>query len=1548
MLIIISKKFHNRWLLKFFSAFLIFCLLFNLDPLQVVLADTYEDEFTTAPFAGYVTSFTTGTATTGLRYVCTNCDFGYDNGTINSLSIIYPGAASITITSRNAGTFSFSSIYIDTSFGLNITGTGEEPFSFSVAASGKDTFSPDGGDKLVNQVVISNSDTNTDFSVIFDNVSVSFDSFVLTSFTRQNPSTSPTNADELTFRATFSEGVENVSIDDFSVNGTTTATVSSISNISNSVYDVTVSGGNLANFNGEIGLNLSASNNITSIANHSSLPVGEPATDETYILDNAGPTVNISQASGQSDPATSAPINFTVVFNESVSDFATGDVSLGGTAGATSAIVTGSGTTYNVAVSGMNVDGTVIASINAGSASDSLGNLNTASTSSDNQVTFNGDPEIDIQRPASTSIADGGSDAIGSHALGTVNLTYTVDNSAGTDTLTISNVTASNLNNVSNFSLDTSSPIHVAGGSISTFDISFDIDVNGTFSFDMIVSNNDSTENPYNITVSGTGTGGMPEMDLQRLVGTSIADGGTDGIGDQTIGTVYLTYTVDNSAGTDQLSISNVTASNENNVSGFSLDTATPVTVAAGTSGTFDISFDVGINGAFSLDIDIANNDNNENPYNITISGTGTGGTPEIDIQRPVSTSITDGGSDAIGSQPVGTVNLTYTVDNSAGTDTLTISNVTASNLNNVSNFSLDTSSPIHVAGGSISTFDISFDIDVNGTFSFDMIVSNNDSTENPYNITVSGTGTGGMPEMDLQRLVGTSIADGGTDGIGDQTIGTVYLTYTVDNSAGTDQLSISNVTASNENNVSGFSLDTATPVTVAAGTSGTFDISFDVGINGAFSLDMDIANNDNNENPYNITISGTGTGGTPEIDIQRPASTSITDGGSDAIGSQPVGTVNLTYTVDNSAGTETLTISNVTASNLSNINGFTLDTATPINIAAGSTASFTISFSIPSAGAFSLDMDIVNNDSDESNYDIAISGTGFNEPEIAISYEGVNILDEDTTSSIIEGTDFGQDLVNYAPYSPEHTFTITNSGAGILLLSDSPRVTLTGSGFTLISDAPSSIAPGDSATFTIRFAATIPGANNGTISITNNDNNEDPFNFNITGTGYNGALMIVKGGSPQQDITNGDLNPTNNDGTYFGVVALAGAMVDHTFEINNLGNSDLNLSGSPIVTISGTNAADFTVTSQPTTPVISDSNSTFIIRFDPSAAGSRTALVSISNNDPNCDPFTFSISGDTDDFEVMMSGNTSPVDGATLSTGPDQILVQFSRAAQADGSSNAADYIGNYMLVEDGADNSFNTVSCLLGPTGDDTPVSISAASYNNANFTATLTVTSTDFIAGGRYRLLVCGTTSIKDTLGNELNGGGSDTQVTFLISASAEETETATNLPITGFPFGRTTILPDQPDDKKYTGSTMMLEIPALSVKLPIFGVPLVDGSWDVSWLGYEAGYLEGSAYPTWNGNTVITAHVWDALNQPGPFIRLKELQYGDLIKIYSGNNIYVYEVQDTRLYTANSITAVMRHEDLDWVTLITCENYQKNNGTYSSRRVVRAVLVQVITK
>ena len=168
----------------------------------------------------------------------------------------------------------------------------------------------------------------------------------------------------------------------------------------------------------------------------------------------------------------------------------------------------------------------------------------------------------------------------------------------------------------------------------------------------------------------------------------------------------------------------------------------------------------------------------------------------------------------------------------------------------------------------------------------------------------------------------------------------------------------------------------------------------------------------------------------------------------------------------------------------------------------------------------------------------------------------------------------------------------------------------------------------------------------------------------------------------------------------------------------------------------------------------------------------------------------------------------------------------------------------------------------------------------------------------------------------------------------------------LPATGFRQGRVSDLPPQPASQAYAETEMLLSIPKLGVNMPIVGVPRNEsGVWDVTWLGGNAGYLAGTAFPTWAGNTVLTGHVWDAYNQPGPFSELKKLGYGDQVQIHAWGVTYIYEVRESKLIGTRNTDAVLQSEEYDWLTLLTCEFYNPFTGDYLFRRAVRAVLVEV---
>ncbi len=96
----------------------------------------------------------------------------------------------------------------------------------------------------------------------------------------------------------------------------------------------------------------------------------------------------VNQAATQRDPSATSPLRFDVTFSQPVADFTAADVSLTGTAGATTAAVAGGGDAYTVAVSGMAQSGSVTVTIPAGVVHDGAGNANSTSIGADSTVIY--------------------------------------------------------------------------------------------------------------------------------------------------------------------------------------------------------------------------------------------------------------------------------------------------------------------------------------------------------------------------------------------------------------------------------------------------------------------------------------------------------------------------------------------------------------------------------------------------------------------------------------------------------------------------------------------------------------------------------------------------------------------------------------------------------------------------------------------------------------------------------------------------------------------------------------------------------------------------------------------------------------------------------------------------------------------------------------------------------------------------------------------------------------------------------------------------------
>ncbi len=220
--------------------------------------------------------------------------------------------------------------------------------------------------------------------------------------------------------------------------------------------------------------------------------------------------------------------------------------------------------------------------------------------------------------------------------------------------------------------------------------------------------------------------------------------------------------------------------------------------------------------------------------------------------------------------------------------------------------------------------------------------------------------------------------------------------------------------------------------------------------------------------------------------------------------------------------------------------------------------------------------------------------------------------------------------------------------------------------------------------------------------------------------------------------------------------------------------------------------------------------------------------------------------------------------------------------------------------------------------------------------------------------------GVTTVQNraTIDADLNNNGNYTdpgehnvasaQATWQEPATPQAGRVGKKLPATGFAPGKVTILPDQTSNMAYADlGDLWLEIPGLGIKTPIVGVPTNAGVWDVAWLGEQAGWLQGTAFPTWQGNSVITGHVYLSNGKPGPFVNLSKLRFGDQVIVHAFGQRYIYEVRTNRVIAPEEMSP-FKHEEKAWLTLLTCKGYDESSDTYKYRVELRAVLVKVIAE
>jgi len=937
--------------------------------------------------------------------------------------------------------------------------------------------------------------------------------------------------------------------------------------------------------------------------------------------------------------------------------------------------------------------------------------------------TATGSPEISVAETGQGqgAVADGGTLSQGSQTAGSaLTLTFTVTNS-GTDDLTIATATSSSLTNVTVNSIGAPSSTTVSpSGGTETFTVQYTPTIAGAFSFDLSFVNDDSDENPYNFTVSGTATG-SPEISVAETGQGqgAVADGGTLSQGSQAAGSALtLTFTVTNS-GTDDLTIATATSSSLTNVTVNSIGAPSSTTVSpSGGTETFTVQYTPTIAGAFSFDLSFVNDDSDENPYNFTVSGTATGA-PEISVAETGQGqgAVADGGTLAQGAQVSGSaLTLTFTVTNS-GTDDLTIATATSSSLTNVTVNSIGAPSSTTVSpSGGTETFTVQYTPTIAGAFSFDLSFVNDDSDENPYNFTVSGTATA-VPVF-TQAFAPDTIVIGGTS----------TVTFTIDNSANgsaatsldfTDNLP-SNVTVASPANasttctggtitaVSSSGVISYTGGTVGAGATCTVDADVTASSDGAYvntTGDLTSSLGNSGTSADTLTVSS------PEIDVQRPAGTSIADGGTDSQGSVISGVQQtLTYTIENT-GTATLTITGTpTSASASNVTVDSISAPGSSSLAGSGTTTFTVQYTPTAAGVFSIELDIVSDDADEGTYDILVSGTAAGPAEIDVQRPaGTSIADGGTDSQGSVSLGVQQTL----------TYTIENTGGATLTLTGTPTSASASNVSVDSISAPgsSSLAGSATTTFTVQYTPTAAGAFSFQLDIVSDDADEGTYDILVSGTAT---------GTPELDVSSSESGSIADGGTdtISGTVA-SGSASTITYTITNNGTAALSVTtptvGANVTSTTNATVNSFTLSS--TTVASGGGTATLEVDYTPTAAGAFGFDFNFVNDDTDENPFNVTVSGTSASTASGLAATSGSGQSTEVSTQFDSVLV----ATVTDGSDTGVAGVSvTFTAPASGA-------SLTFASTGTNTETVTTAADGTATSSAMTANTTASSFEGGG-----------------------------------------------------------------------------------------------------------------------------------------------------------------------------------------------------------------------
>lgn len=627
--------------------------------------------------------------------------------------------------------------------------------------------------------------------------------------------------------------------------------------------------------------------------------------------------------------------------------------------------------------------------------------------------------------------------------------------------------------------------------------------------------------------------------------------------GSVTVGDSYIKYLEVVNAGGSVLNISSTSITGTDADEYDITSGAGSFDLSEGASHTIGVQLHPSSAGSKDAALCIESNDPDDNLLYIPLSGSGV--VPSISASP-----------DAVN---FGSVNVRDHAD-----ETIVISNSGSGDLN-ISSVSFIGSGSAHFAiqsgGGTTdispgSTHDIvvRFNPEYIGSVSADLQIESNDPDDNPYFISLTGTGL--APVI----YASPNPADFGNLDLNAYSEITITLTNN-----GNTSLDITN-TYLTGTDAGQFSIESGGgSATVIPGDSHNIIVRCSPVSAGEINAVLSIESNDPNENQYIITLRCTGIA--PDIHV----SPSSADYGDVLTGKNSTKSFSISNTGNSLLNVTSATITGANAGDFEITGG-----EGSFSLGISETNIIDVEFDPIAPGARHAFLHIESNDPDEDILDVALAGTGV-EPDI---------------SALPELVEYGN--VNVGSYS-DMTIQISNNGSSELVIT-STSITGTGASYFAVQSGGGSaiINPGSTHDIIVRLSPVSEGAVAANLNIASNDPDENPFVIPLTGNCV---------GIPELSVS-----PVSKN---FGSV-LIGSGLSQTFTISNTGTGALTVSSTAL---SGTGAGNFSIVNGGAEFTVSPGDSHYTeIRFVPGSVGLSGASFIITSNDPVNTPLQVALTG--------------------------------------------------------------------------------------------------------------------------------------------------------------------------------------------------------------------------------------------------------------------------------------------------------------------------------